>query len=245
MDDQIPQDVSTQGDSQAPSQIVINGVEYDPQEAESLIGLGKKTQEYEQRWNTSLDKVWPAYGESQSRLKSVESELNQARQQLSQFEQKKDAGVETPADVAQAKEAARKLGIVLNDDLENHGYIKRDDLDKYLNERDERNKAVNAIISKADELEKSITGEDGRPAFNKRAILAYAQAYGFEDLEKAYEDMHSGALKSWQDAQVAAKKGQPLKTLDTKSQKSPPDRKQVDNDNVEDQLSEALFGSAG
>jgi len=225
---------------EAPSNIVINGEEYSPDEAQQLVGLGKKTREYEQKWNTSLDKVWPEYGRITQEHKTATTELAQAREQLAKFSEKKDLGTETATDTTKAREAARKLGIIFNEDLEQSGYIKKDDLPKYFQQFSAEQKAVEKILGDADRYEGEITGADGRPPFNKKAVLAYMQAYSIEDPMKAYEDMYDPQLKSWKDQQVTAKKNPSLRTIDKPEGKKEPKPVRVTDDNVMDLLSERL-----
>lgn len=228
------------GEGLAPSKVVINGVEYEPEEAQSLIGLGQKAREYEQKWNSPIDSLATAYGKSQSELKAEQSQRAELQSKIEAYEKKQEAGTDTGADLAQAKEAARKLGLILNEDLEKSGYIKKDDLPQYLQSFYKEQKAIEGILSTADRLEKEISGEDGRPRFNKKVVLAYAQAYNKSDLKEAYEEMHADSLKAWKDAQVEAKKGQPLKTLSPGGQKEPKVTR-VTDDNMKERLREKLF----
>ena len=107
------------------SQVVINGVEYAPDEAQRLVELGSKTREYEQKWNTSLDKVWPEYGKLSQERTQWQNEKQKYESQIAQFQQKQSQGVETPSDVVQARAAAKKLGIVLDEDLQSGNFVKR------------------------------------------------------------------------------------------------------------------------
>ena len=236
----------SQGDQgenpQAPSNIVINGEEYTPEEAQELVATGRKTREYEQKWNTSLDKVWPDYGRLTQEKGQWQTEKEKLESQLQQFQTKQEEGTDTQVDVQKAKDAARKLGLVLKEDNEKEGYVKKADLDTYLSERDQKNSQVQAILSEADKLEKEIDGSDGRPKFNKKAVLAYAQAYNIDDLTKAYEDMHGDQIKSWKDTQVKSKVKPGLKTLSPGGKKSPSEKK-IDDDNVKDLLKESLWGT--
>jgi len=231
----------------APSQVVINGVEYSPEDAQQFIELGKKTREYEQKWNTSLDKVWPEYGRLTQERTQWQTEKQKYEQQLSDFQAKQRQGVETPSDVVQAREAAKKLGIVLDEDLKSGNYVRRDDLDKWYEERrtkeQEQERAVKVILEQADQLSKEIDGSDGRPKFNKKSVLAYASQYGISDLKQAYEDMFSDEVKAWKDAQVAANQKPGLKTLKQTSGKKEPEHVKVDNDNVNELLKETLWGN--
>lgn len=223
------------GGGEIPSKVVINGTEYDPQEASDLVGLGSKAREYEKQWNSPFDSLASAYGKSQTENKEL-------RTQLAQYEQKKDAGTDTPQDLKAAQEAARKLGIVLNDDL-NGKYISVDKFDEMLNERlsqrEQQQKEVQSILSKASELEKELDGSDGRPKFNKKVVLAYAAQYNIPDVRKAYEDMYSDELKGWQDTQVKQNKRPAIQTIKDTGRSKEPVRQKITDDNLVEALMEA------
>lgn len=243
MDDQKTEGQENQGvDPQAPSNIVINGEEFTPEEAQELVSTGRKTREYEQKWNTSLDKVWPDYGRLTQEKSQWAGEKQKLESQLQQFQTKQEEGTETQLDVQKAHETARKLGIVLKEDQEKEGYVKKADLETYLSERETKSNQVKEILDKADTLEKEIDGSDGRPKFNKKVVLAYAQAYNHADLMKAYEDMHGDQIKSWKETQVKSKIKPGLKTLSPGGKKSPSEKK-VSDDNVKDLLKESLWGT--
>lgn len=226
-----------------PQTISINGVDYDPTELQSFIDKGKQTLDLEKQWDTPVDRVWPEYGQTRETLKTTAAERDALKQEVEQFKAKQQQGTDTPADLHEAKEAARKLGIPLREDLEKEGYIKKDDLEKYLSERDQQQQEMRRILDRASELEKEIDGSDGRPAFNKKVVLAYASAYKIPDLKKAYEEMNESQLESWQKQQVDAKRPKGLKTLGTGGAKAPRETK-VTDDNVSDNLKEALWGGS-
>ncbi len=225
----------------APLKVTINGVDYDPAEAQELIETGRHTREMEKKFNTSIDKVWPAYGQSQTTLTEIQKQKEALEKQVEEFKKKQEEGTDTPKDLIKAKEAARALGIPLREDLEKEGYIRKDDLDKYLTERDEQKKQVDKVLAEADKLVTEIDGSDGRPAFNKKAVLAYASTYGFSDLKEAYEDMHTDKIKAWKDAQIEAERAKSLRTMgggDKKNPKAP----RVTDDNLKEMLNETLYG---
>lgn len=228
---------------EAPSNIVINGVEYAPEDAQSLIELGNKTRDLEKQWNTPVDKVWPEYGKATTTLKQREAELQQARSELESFKAKQNAGTDTEVDFDKAKEALRKLNVLIKDDFDKEGYIKKADLDSYLEERDSKKEAVRKVLDEAGKLESEIDGKDGRPKFNKKAVLAYAQAYGHSDLMKAYEELNADTLGPWKEAQLAASKKPSLKTLGTGGGKKEPSEVKVTDDNAKDLLRETLWGA--
>lgn len=221
--------------------ISINGVDWDPSELESVITKGKQTLDLEKQWNTPVDKVWPEYGQTREQLKTISSERDEYKQKLADFEAKQNAGVETPTDIREAQEAARKLGLTLKEDLDKDGYIKKADLDKYLSEREVQQAEVKKVLDRANELETEIDGKDGRPAFNKRIVLAYANAYNIPDLKAAYEDMNKPQLDAWKATQVELNKPKGLKTLGQGGEKSVKETK-VTDDNVGSLLNETLYG---
>lgn len=224
------------------STISINGVDYDPTEAQSLIDLGTKTRDLEKQWDTPVDKVWPEYGKTRETLNTTVAERDAARKELEDFKSKQTAGTETNVDVQEAKEAARKLGLILNEDFEKQGYIKKDDLPGLFQTFAQQQEEVRKVLDNANDLEKSIDGSDGRPAFNKKVVLAYASAYNIPDLNAAYEDMNKTQLDAWKASQVNSQKAKGLKTLGAGGEKSVKETK-VTDDNVSDLLKETLYGS--
>ena len=93
-----------------------------------------------------------------------------------------------------------------------------------------------------DKLEKEINGSDGRPRFNKRAVMAYASATQKGSLLDAYEEMFDSELKPWKDQQISAQRKSSLKTINSDGKKEPSNPK-VTSDNFSKALSEALDGS--
>lgn len=226
-----------------PQTISINGVDYDPTELQSFIDKGKQTLDLEKQWDTPVDKVWPEYGKTREQLSTISQERDTARRELEEFKSKQSAGTDTPTDLREAQEAARKLGIVIKDDFEKEGYIKKDDLPKYFENFSKQQEEVRKVLDRANELEKEIDGNDGRPAFNKKVVLAYANAYNIPNLKEAYEDMNKSQLESWKSQQVDSKRSKGLKTLGTGGNKEPQESK-VTDDNVSDRLQEALYGGS-
>jgi predicted nucleic acid-binding Zn-ribbon protein len=235
MDD--PQEVA------APSNIVINGEEIPLEEAQKLIETGRKTREYEQKWNTTLDTVWPEYGKTREHVKALETENAQAKAQLAEFQRKQTAGTDTQVDREKARAAAKELGFVLDDDIKDK-FVARDELDKYLDEREQKREAVKAVLAEADKLAKEINEGEYPVKFNKKAVLAYANQYGIGDLRKAWEDMNEDILTPWKEEQIASKKGKSLSTLKSSGIRKEPGEVKVTDDNVKESLKEALWGNS-
>lgn len=229
--------------SDAPSNITINGQEFSPDDAQRYIELGRKTEEYESKWNTKLDNVWPEYGRKSEAIKQYERELEEAKAQLTELTTKQKEGIAGNPDVEQALQEARRLGIATTADLDKAGYIKQSDLESYLSRRDQeieaKQQAIKAVLAEADKLSQEINGSDGRPKFNKLAVMGYARETGLT-LKEAYEHMFEDDLKVWKEAQLEAQKRKELKTLKSGGEKSPREPR-VSNSNFKDVLSEALW----
>ena len=225
---------------QAPSNIVINGQEYSPEDAQALIETGSRVRAWEQEKNTKFDSVLPEYTKLTQEKSSWAQEKEQLTKELADFKAKQAAQVETPADERAAKEAARKLGILLNEDVQGK-YLTKDELENWYSEKRKLESATDKLLSEAKDLEKELDGSDGRPKFKTRNVLAYAQAYDIADLREAYEKMNEDELSSWGEQQKTLKKGSSLKTLSGGGKKTPQEVRPT-KDNVRDMLHEALSG---
>lgn len=225
----------------------IGDAEYTPEEAAEFIGLGKKTREYEQKWNTKLDTVWPEYGKLTQERKTLaqerdtyKSQVEQAQQEIAQF-RKENPGEKVPEDLQAELQKARELGFTFKDDIEKAGYLKKDDLEKWYQEQRANEKAVEAITSQADNLAKEFDGKDGRPRFNKKTVLAYAAAYQIKDLKAAYEDMYSDELKAWGEKETQSVQKPGMKTLSAPKGAKAPTETKMDGSNFKARLSETLW----
>lgn len=224
----------------AHSKVIINGQEYDPTEAQEFIETGRKTRELEQKYNTKLDNVWPEYNKVSQERSQLQKDLADAKAELEKrATSQKGNSITNDLENADAKEAARKLGLVLNEDLGDQGFIKKDDLEKYFEERSTRDAQKAQVLAQADRYEKEIDGSDGRPKFSKKLALPYALQNGSASLLDAYEDMYSDELKVWKDQQVEAQRAKSLKTLGSEGDKSPKQPK-ITKDNLQASIAELI-----
>lgn len=225
---------------ETPEKIAIGDAEYTPEEAQELIGLAKKTRELEQRYNTKFDSVWPEYGRLSTEHKTLKTQYEQAQQEIAKFKQD-NPGEKVPNDLQVDLEKARKLGFTFKDDLEKEGYLRKDDLGKWYQEQRAQERAVEKIQSEAESLAKEIDGKDGRPRFNKMAVLAFAQATGVSDLKKAYENMYSEELKEWGEREVKTVQKPGFKTLSPQKGTKQPNEGKTTSTNLRDRIAESLW----
>lgn len=225
------------------SKVIINGQEYDASDAQALIERGQHAIELEEKYSTKLDTVVPAYNEASRERAALREELAAAKRELEGFQAKKDQGITTtPTENSDAIEAARKLGLTFKEDLGNQGFIKKEDLDSYWTQKQEEQRAISQVSAEADRYEKEIDGSDGRPSFNKKAVVAYASMYKMGSLMEAYEDMNKPQLDSWKQIQIEAKRAESLKTMNAGGKKEPA-KPRVTRDNFKDILGESLNSS--
>lgn len=228
---------------EALSKIIINGQEYDPEEAQQLVELGNKWRETERTLNTSLDKVVPEYTKATQERAALREQLEAKDAEIAKF-QSQIKQAETPKEQADVIKAAREAGLADREWLNEQGYIKKSDLEDILKQRDTVRQQADEVMQKANELESKIDGSDGRVPFIKEAVLAYAYVNNMTNLEEAYEKMNERPNAKWKEAELTKAKAKAgLTTQKGSGSHEPEGRKKVDDSNARDLLREALWGT--
>ena len=220
---------------ETPDMIKVGEDEYSQDDLQKLVGLGKIGQEAEEKFNTSIDKVWPEFSKKSNRLKEVETELEELR---SKPVETPEVSIDDEVTTRKAQEAARKLGIVLKDDQQN--LVTTDKFrEMYLQER-----AAERLVDQSTKLETDIDGTDGRPKFDKQEILEYMQNTGINDPQTAYNIKYQSKVDEWRANQILKNKKPGMVTTDvaTGVGAKQPEQVKVTNDNLEQMMSEALQG---
>jgi hypothetical protein len=217
---------------QEPEKIKLGEEEYSQDELQTLVKLGKIGKEAEEKFNTSLDKVWPDYSRKSNQLKEYETELTELRKL-------KEQQAELPQDeqqaIEEARKAAKKLGIVLEDDLKNQVVTKEDFRQFYIQER-----AAERLLEEADKLEKEINGKDGRPKFNKLEVLEFMKETGHKNLMDAYEAKYKQETDEWRANQILKAKGRGIMTQEGMGEDKKPSDVKITSQNLDEMMREAL-----
>lgn len=213
--------------------IKAGGNEYSQEELDKLVGLGKIASEAEVKYSTKIDKVWPEYTKSQQELK----ELRKVKEEYEKVQAEKAKLPENEEQaIKEAKEAAKRLGILTDDDFEAK-------LETTFGKYYQQERAAERLLEAATKLEKEISGDDGRPAFNTQEVLEYMRDNmgGQGNLETAYKLMHEDKLESWKEQQLSKSKkpGMTTTTVSGGGTKEPPKVK-VTEENL-DQLVAEMF----
>lgn len=217
---------------ETPETIKVGDNEYAQEDLESLITMGKLGREVEEKQNTSLDKVYSAYSKTTNELKAL-------RDEYEGFKNAAPAPINTEDEdsVRQAKEAAKKLGLVTNDDFESY-------LDKSFRSKYQQERAAERLLESASSLENKYNGQDGRPKFSTDSILEYMRDTGINDPEKAYKLQYENELDKWKEGQLEKSKKTGFYTEEGTgaTTKTPKDIK-VTGDNISRLMAEALQGN--
>jgi len=212
--------------------------QYTQEELNKLVGLGETAAELEDKWNTKIDKLYSGFTQKSQAVKEYEAKIAELSGEL-----EKRAKPEIPQNeeeaIRQAKEAARKLGIVLEDDLDTLGYVKKDEYATLYQQQ----RAGEKILETAQNLAKEIDGTDGRPAFEIDSILEFMRENNIADPNLAYRIKNEEALDAWKESKYAEAKKPGLNTLEVSTAGSKQPRKvKATKDNLSELVSQALEG---
>lgn len=216
---------------ETPETIKVGDKEYSPEDLQGLVQLGEIGREAEEKYNTKLDRVWQDYGKTKNELKTLQDEYEGFKSTAQQPINTNDED-----SVRQAKEAAKKLGLVTNDDFDNY-------LNKSFRAKFQEEMAARDLIQAATGLEKKYDGSDGRPKFEKADILDYMQDTGINDPEKAYKLRYESQLDKWKETQLEKSRKTGFYTEEgTGATTKQPKEVRVTGDNISRLMAEALNG---
>jgi hypothetical protein len=209
--------------------IKIGDEEYDASQLEEALKRAKEIDELEKKYNTKVDKVWPEYGKSQNRLKEMEAELEQLRGQATQPQQTEYS----PDQISQAREAAKKIGLVTDD-----AFV--ENLSKHFRNLYRQEREAEKLLETGTDLQAKIDGSDGRPKFVLEEILEHMSETGIKDLEKAYKDKYENELDQWKTKQLNRQKLTFVSNDNATVTNREPEAIKITEDNIESLIREGL-----
>lgn len=213
----------------------IGGIEYTAEQLEKYISLGKIGEEAETRFNTKLDKVWPEYTKTSQELKATKERLDELEALAEQQQQETPiTDINQEQAIREAKQAAKKIGLVTDDDFEellSNAFRKY-----YIQERESER-----IYNEAVEMSNKYNGSDGRPAFDVQDMLEYMVENNIADSGIAYKIRYEKELDAWKEQQLSKSKKSGMVTEEGSSAgfKTAPDIK-PNKDNLGQLISESL-----
>lgn len=219
---------------EAPEKFKVGEKEYSQDELSELVGLGEIGREAEKKFNTKLDKVWPKFGEMKNREKELEAQLEELKAKKEEAPQNELS----QESISQAREAAKKIGIVTEDQFDN--YLDKRFRSKYLQER-----AAERLIEDCEDFEKKFDGKDGRPAFKKEEILNHMMETGIKDPELAYKTKFETEIDAWKEQQFGSMKKPGITTQTESTGMKLPEPRKITDSNLRSALEESLYPSRG
>lgn len=222
----------------APQSIKLGDKEYTQEELQEAVGARQLVRELEEKWDTKIDKVYPKFTQVSTRAKELEDELNQYKQRESQKSALQDSDISDEAK-AEARGAAKKLGILTKDDLAELGYVSKADFKNFYAEQRESER----LLENMNRLQEEINGKDGRPAFKTADVLDFMAEKRLTDPQIAYKLMYEDKLDAWKEKRIAEVKKPGLVT-DTSSSVGVkmPEEVKITKANRDDLLRAALRG---
>jgi len=207
--------------------IKLGDKEYTQSELQDLVGIGEKTREIETNLNTKIDRVYPEYTKATQKNREYEAKIKD-------YETKTATPQLDEESIRQAKEAAKKIGIVTDDGIAE--FVSKNFRQMYMQER-----AAEKLLDDCRDFEKDMDGTDGRPKFKTEEILQYMQETGIRNPEKAYKDKYEKEVDSWKEGKLgqARKSGMVTETGSTAGGKEPT-KVPVTRDNLDQLIKEAL-----
>lgn len=224
--------------------ITIGDQELTVEEAQELVEKGRYAKEQEEKYNTDFPSAWSAYGKSQNENKEMRDRLKRAEDELEKIRTTISPQKETPPS-GLTKDQLEELGYVKRDDVEK-SYVKKDEIDTLVDTKIKTDREAQRIVSRMEELSSTINGEDGRPEFESQKILDYMIKHEKLDPEEAYNEMYKSEIEEWKQKQLDGKKPSGMGVLNNPgSTRKEPVNPEIVRDNLGPSIREALSeGSA-
>jgi hypothetical protein len=124
------------------------------------------------------------------RLEKFRQQRDEARAEVEELKR----GVNQPKEANPQKEQIKE---VLKPILDELGYVSKEAL-----ERDKEDEFVKGELAR---LEQKYDGKDGRPKFDRNAVVKFAMQKKIGDIETAYEKLHFQELINWHVKETIAK----------------------------------------
>jgi len=219
---------------ETPTTIKLGDQEYTQEQLQESVGLANTVRELETKWNTKIDGIYPEFTKKSQRLKEVEAELSEMKQ--TQEKAKEEAARQTPSEdltpeqlTQRAKEEARKLGLVFNDDLQ-----------KIVKEQYAQERVAERLIDEVNSLVSEVK-TDGKPAVAAQEFMEYMRDTGITKVDLAYKAMKESELDAWKEAQLGKIKKTGMVTEETSAAgagKVPPEKRPKNQQELNQALKE-------
>ena len=191
---------------QETEKITIGDQEFDQEELQELVGLGRIGKEAQEKFNTSIDKVYPEFTKATQRVKELEGSETELAELKAQIAQQQEPSEFTP----EAKETARKQLA----ELMGGAPMTEAQFDKKYEARRARDKNVETLLTGVENVMADIKAE-GKPEVEKDALLEYMKVNDYRNSATAYKEMKDEELDIWRSTKITDAKRPGLHTVTT------------------------------
>jgi len=208
--------------------IKLGEKEYTPDELQEMVGIAEQTREIESKYNTKMDKVYPAFTKTSQEKAELERRIR---------EMEEKAKIPSNLDenqVKEAREAAKKIGLVTKDDFAQ--YMQEHFRPQYQQERQ-----AERLLDECRDLEKEMDGSNGQPKFKTEEVLRWMADNGGKSPKQAYKMIYEKEIDEYKQKELGkAKKSGMVTETETNAGGKEPSRVPVTRDNIEQLMKEAL-----
>lgn len=233
-----------QTQTQDPQPITLGEKQYTQEELEQAVGIAEQAKELEERWNTRLDRLMPAYTQTTQQLSEKDRQIEELNSKLTaQITAKAEAGQEMTDD-EQAKfvrENAKKYGLVTEDNFESLYQTRR--------EAEQNEARASQLIGKVDDFV-ATQAQEGKPTITKERLVEYMDDNGYGEMaehnmdraiKNAYNEMFSSELDDWKLKQLSVNKPSGLYTQSQSTAGAKvPEEKRVTSENLSGAINDVM-----
>lgn len=208
--------------------IKLGEKEYTQEELQEMVGIAEQTREVEKTYNTKMDKVYPAFTK-------VSQEKAALEKQLKEMEAKNQIPSDLNEDqVKQARDQARKIGIVTKDDFAQF-------MQEHFRTAYQQERQAERLLDDCKSLEKEMDGTNGQPKFKTEEVLQWMADNGGKSPRQAYKMIYEKQIDEFKQKVLSeAKRPGMVTETDTNAGGKEPARVRVTRDNIEELMKEAL-----
>ena len=212
--------------NQAPVKFTIGGKEYSSEEAEALVGMGSKVRDFEDRYNTKLDNLMPAYTQATQKLSDYERRIQE--EETAAIQSRAFSGQQLTAD--EQRQAGKQI-------LDQWGYVDKDTIPEILEEQIEGYMIARDVQNFAQQV-----SSEGKPEVTPQELIMEMQRSG-KSMEDSYKNMFPTRLAEWEQSRVneGRNPGIYTQTSGAQSERSP-QATRITSDNIEEMADKALSG---
>lgn len=200
-----------------PETIALGEKEYTQEELQQAVGIAEQARELEEKWNTKIDRLMPAYSEATA------DRAEQARR-IAELEAQVSAATAAKVQAGEALSPDEEAKII-KEQAKKYGLVTAEDFDTYYESRKEKEfqEAQARELISSTERYIDARAADGLPKIATRDLIDYMDENGISNPEAAYKIKYEKEIDDWKMRQLSNSRptGLYTQTQSTAGAKSP------------------------